>query len=191
MRPTQFFLVMALIMTQNVSARAADKIAATIDLAHVINRLIFNRYPENGVEQQVKLANKVIRLKFEDPRGHGEIERILFDPNYRPGTNEYADFFLNTTVEDPISKKPWTDGGLCNWTGKEKKIATCVIEDDGGRNQIILEKGGTGPKDGKLMFRILHSNGYDGFRIGSSDNEQSHIDLELKGDKPLMIPVKF
>ena len=53
----------------------------------------------------IAFTEHTIDLTFKDPRGNGEIEKILLDPQYRPGDASNADFWVETTITSPVSNK--------------------------------------------------------------------------------------
>jgi hypothetical protein len=62
-----------------------------------------------------------INLTFKDPRQNGEIEKILLDPQYRPGNASNADFWVATTITSPVSNRKVSETALCYW--KLRRIA--------------------------------------------------------------------
>ena len=86
--------------------------------------------------------------------------------------------------------------GLCNWDAS-KSAATCEIEDDGGRFQIVAKMRGLSLQTSEFVFRILHLDGYHGFRAGddkavNGEADEPHaIDIRLKGQAPLDTPIVF
>jgi hypothetical protein len=184
-------LLLGMWSSATVPADAADKISATLDLTAYLSKLTFRRSPDVGPSRPVKLSSGIVHITFSDPRNQSEIERILFDVKYRPGTPQVADFFTTTQITDPISKQVWKETSLCNWTGAKKRTANCQIENDGGGYQILLRRSGSAPSDGALNFKIVMLGGYKGFRIASSDDEQSSIDLSLRRRQPITIGIDF
>ena len=89
-------------------------------------------------DKPIAFTEHEIDLTFKDPRGNGEIEKILLDPQYRPGNASDADFFVETTITSPVSNKKVSETALCYWNN-DKSIAVGSIEDDGGRLAIVAE----------------------------------------------------
>src|SRR5262245_44092888 len=56
-------------------------------------------------DKPIAFTEHKVDLTFKDPRGNGEILRILLDPQYRPGDASNADFWVQTTITSPISNK--------------------------------------------------------------------------------------
>ena len=64
-------------------------------------------------DKPIAFTEHKIDLTFKDPRGNGEIEKILLDPQYRPGNASDADFFVQTTITSPVSNKKVSETALC------------------------------------------------------------------------------
>jgi hypothetical protein len=56
-------------------------------------------------DKPIAFTEHEIDLTFKDPRGNGEIEKILLDPQYHPGDASDADFWVKTTITSPVSNK--------------------------------------------------------------------------------------
>ncbi len=98
-------------------------------------------------DRLIAFTEHQVDLTFKDPRGNGEIEKILLDPQYRPGNASNADFWVETTITSPVSNKKVSETALCYWNN-DKSIAVGSIEDDGGRLAIVAESvtdSATGP----------------------------------------------
>jgi hypothetical protein len=111
-----------------------------------------------------------IRVTFKDPRQNREIEKIMFDPAFKPSRlmkdrqTTVNDFFLVTSIKRPRSKRAVSETALCDWNAN-KSEATCHIEDDGGRVFIGVSKRGATPAASEVYLTIKRGDGYDGFRI--------------------------
>ena len=137
-----------------------------------------------------------IDLNFKDPRGNGEIEKILLDPQYRPGDASNADFFLETTITSPVSNKKVSETALCNWNN-DKSIAVGVIEDDGGRLAIVAESVTDELKTSRFSFLVVRMSGFSGFRIaedvpvGNESPGLIGIDVKLKSPTSVLSEISF
>jgi hypothetical protein len=67
------------------------------------NQLTYLSFSRN--DKPIAFAEHDIDLTFKDPRGNLEIEKILLDPQYRPGNASNADFWVETTITSPVSNK--------------------------------------------------------------------------------------
>jgi hypothetical protein len=186
-------LLASILITLSATAESdgIDVIRAATDLSPVLSELNVERDGE-----PIELVDARLRLAFEDPRDRGEIVQILLDPDYRPTTPGFDDFFTGVGVRSPVTSALATETGLCNWDAG-KTVATCVIEDDGGRFQIVVKKRGASLEESEFLFRIAHLDGYDGFRAGADepadgeDEELHAININLKGSGPVDTPIVF
>ena len=126
------------------------------------NQLAYLSFSRN--DKPITFTEHEIDLTFKDPRGNGEIEKILLDPQYRPGNASNADFWVETTITSPVSNKKVSETALCYWNN-DKSIALGTIEDDGGRLVIVAESVTDSLKTSKFAFLIVPVSGYSGFRI--------------------------
>jgi hypothetical protein len=168
-------------------AHASDQVAATSTWSNPEFALL-NFFND---DRPIRFTEHTVELTFKDPRHQGEIEKILLDPMYRPDSN-YADFWLDTTITSPLSKKRVSESSECNWNiqaNKEKSIASCIIEDDGGRVVVVMENRSDTLKKAKLGLLILRLDGYSGFRL-ATDGQHS-INVKLKSESPVISPIKF
>ena len=126
-----------------------------------------------------------VRLTFSDPREGGEIEKIVFDPVFIPrrttsdgGT--ISDFFVTTTIKSPKGREDISETALCDWASG-KAVATCVIEDDGGRFEIAaLPAVANKTRSLELVMRPI--DGYRGFRIADAGaSEPAAVEVKLVG----------
>ena len=153
--------------------------------------LVFSR---NG--QPTAFTEHEIDLTFKDPRGNGEIEKILLDPQYRPGNASNADFWVQTTITSPISHKRVSETALCYWNNN-KSIAVGSIEDDGGRLAIVAENVTDELKTSRFSFLVVPMSGYSGFRIaedvpvGSESPGLIGIDVKLKSSTAVLSEISF
>jgi hypothetical protein len=137
-----------------------------------------------------------INLNFKDPRGNGEIEKILLDPQYRPGDASNADFWVETTITSPVSNKKVSETALCYWNN-DKSIAVGSIEDDGGRLAIVAESVTDALKTSKFSFLVMRMSGYSGFRIaedvpvGNEPPGLIGIEVKLKSSTPVLSEISF
>jgi hypothetical protein len=128
-----------------------------------------------------------VALEFSDPRKGDEIEKIVLDPTFKPkhqmpdGTS-VSDFFLDTIIKSPKSGAKIRETALCDWD-QAKSVATCSIEDDGGRFQIAVA---SRSEKLSLVFVVLSLDGYNGFRIADS------VQIKLKKpDSVVKSPIGF
>ena len=179
-------------------ASAADQVSASFSWtsAQIANL----RITRDG--RPIILTNRKVDLVFTDPRTKSEIEKILLDPEYRPGDVSAADFFLETAVVSPISKKKVKETSLCYWNGdpsrvSPKSVAICSIEDDGGRLMIVTENRSNSLASSHFALFVLGLDGYSGFRIaedaavGKEPNGLHGISVQLKAGLPVRAPIKF
>jgi hypothetical protein len=75
------------------------------------NQLTYLSFSRN--DKPIVFTEHEIDLTFKDPRGNGEIEKILLDPQYRPGNASNADFWVETTITSPVSNKKVSETALC------------------------------------------------------------------------------
>ena len=115
-------------------------------------------------DKPIAFTEHQIDLTFKDPRGNGEIQKILLDPQYRPGNPSNADFWVETTITSPVSNKKVSETALCYWNN-DKSIAVGSIEDDGGRLAIVAESVTDALKTSRFSFLVVPMSGYSGFRI--------------------------
>ena len=113
-------------------------------------------------DKPIAFTEHEIDLTFKDPRGNGEIEKILLDPQYRPGNASNADFWVETTITSPVSNKKVSETALCYWNN-DKSIAVGSIEDDGGRIAIVAESVTDALKTSRFSFLVVPMSGYSGF----------------------------
>jgi len=137
-----------------------------------------------------------IGLAFEDPRKGQAIEKIIFDPTFKPKRqmpdgSSVSDFFLSTIIKSPKTGKYIRETAFCDWNDV-KAVATCIIEDDGGRFEISAVPQGAKLK---LSFVVRSLGLYHGFRIaeeGAPSQEPSPIDVKLKDPAATITsPVRF
>jgi hypothetical protein len=171
---------------------AADEVSASFQWNGAqLSRLKFSRD-----QKSIPFSQSKISLTFKDPRKKGEIEKILVDRSYRPGDATYADFWVETTIKSPISKMTVSETSLCTWN-MDKSIATCSIEDDGGRFLIVAEDRSDTLKSSKFAFVVMRLAGYSGFRlaedkpVGSEPKEPHSIDVKLVTDNPVLSSINF
>jgi hypothetical protein len=108
-----------------------------------------------------------VGLVFADPRGGGEIEKILFDPAFRPKKRpSEADFFVETIIKSTKTKKDISENASCDWND-DKSVAECWIEDDGGAFQITTFSRSRDSKSADLHFVIQPKGEYKIFRIAA------------------------
>jgi hypothetical protein len=137
-----------------------------------------------------------IDLTFKDPRQNGEIEKILLDPQYRPGNTANADFWVETTITSPVSNQKVSEIALCYWNN-DKSIAVGTIEDDGGRLSIVAENVTEELKTSKFSFLVVRMAGYSGFRIaqdvpvGNESPGLIGIEVKLKSTTPVLSEISF
>jgi hypothetical protein len=154
-------------------------------------RLGFSR-----IDKPIAFTEHEIDLTFKDPRGNGEIEKILLDPQYRPGDASNADFWVETTITSPVSNKKVSETALCYWNN-DKSIAVGSIEDDGGRLAIVAENVTDSIRDSKFAFLVVPMAGFSGFRIaqdvpvGSEQPGLIGIDVKLKRPTPVLSQISF
>jgi hypothetical protein len=106
---------------------AGNELAASFNWTD--NQFVYLSFSRN--DKPIAFTEHEIDLTFKDPRGNGEIEKILLDPQYRPGNTTNADFWVETTITSPVSNKQVSETALCYWNN-DKSIAVGMIEDDGG-----------------------------------------------------------
>ena len=147
-------------------------------------------------DKPIAFRENEIDLTFKDPRGNGEIEKILLDPQYRPGTASDADFFVETTITSPVSNQKVSETALCYWNN-DKSIAVGTIEDDGGRLAIVAENVTDSFKTSKFSFLVVPMSGYSGFRIaehvqvGNEPPGLIGIDVKLNSPTPVLSEISF
>ena len=151
-------------------------------------------FSRNG--QPIAFTEHEIDLTFKDPRGNEEIEKILLDPQYRPGNASNADFWVQTTITSPVSHKKVSETALCYWNNN-KSMAVGSIEDDGGRLAIVAESVTDELKTSRFSFLVVPMSGYSGFRIaqdvpvGSESPELIGIDVKLKSPTAVLSEISF
>jgi hypothetical protein len=147
-------------------------------------------------DEPITFTEHRIDLTFKDPRENGEIERILLDPQYRPGNASNADFWVETTITSPVSNKKASETALCYWNN-DKSMAVGSIEDDGGRLVIVTESITDSLRTSKFSFLVVPVSGYSGFRIAEDSpvgNEPPGligIQVKLKSSAPVLSAISF
>ncbi len=150
----------------------------------------------------IRFSEKDVALVFSDPRKKSEVEKILLDPQYRPGDSSNADFGLQTTITSPVSKKKVSETSRCYWNADPsgvavKDVTVCSIEDDGGRVMVVAENRGTTLGASQFALYVLRMGGYSGFRIandvpvGNESNEPHAIFVQLKSVSPVRSLIHF
>jgi hypothetical protein len=158
------------------------------------NQLAHLSFARDG--QPIAFTQHEIDLTFKDPRGNGEIHKILLDPQYRPGDASNADFWVQTTVTSPVSNKKVSETALCYWNN-DKSLAVGSIEDDGGRLVVVAENVTDELKTSRFSFLVVPMSGYSGFRIaqdvpvGSEPPGLIGIDVKLKTPAPVLSAISF
>jgi hypothetical protein len=158
------------------------------------NQLSHFDFSRNG--KPIAFTEHQIDLNFKDPRRNGEIERILLDPQYRPGNASNADFWVETSITSPVSNKKVSETALCYWNN-DKSIAVGSIEDDGGRLAIVAESVTDSLKTSRFSFLVVPMSGYSGFRIaedvpvGSESPGLIGIDVKLKSPTAVFSGISF
>jgi len=171
---------------------AGNELAASFILTD--NQLAYLGFSRNG--QPIAFTQHEIDLTFKDPRGNGEIKKILLDPQYRPGDASNADFWVQTTITSPVSNKKVSETALCYWNN-DKSLAVGSIEDDGGRLVIVAESVTEELKTSRFSFLVVPMSGYSGFRIaqdvpvGSESPGLISIDAKLKSPTPALSAISF
>jgi hypothetical protein len=171
---------------------AGDEVAAAFRWTNT--QLALLRFSRN--DKRITFREHKINLKFKDPRGKGEIEKILLDPQYRPGDASNADFSVETTITSPVSHKKVSETALCYWNNA-KSIAVGSIEDDGGRLVIVAGSVTEALKTSKFSFLVVRMSGYSGFRIaedipvGHEPSELIGIEVKLKSSTPVLSEISF
>src|SRR6478672_13603466 len=97
---------------------AGNELAASFNWTD--DQLTYLSFSRN--DKPIAFTEHEIDLTFKDPRQNGEIEKILLDPQYRPGNPSIADFFVETTITSPVSHKKVSETALCYWNN-DKSIA--------------------------------------------------------------------
>jgi hypothetical protein len=147
-------------------------------------------------DRPIAFTEHQVDLTFKDPRGNGEIEKILLDPQYRPGNASNADFWVETTITSPVSNKKVSETALCYWNN-DKSIAVGSIEDDGGRFAIVAGSVTDSFKTSKFSFLVVPMAGYSGFRIaedvpvGNESPGLIGIEVKLKSPTPVSSEISF
>lgn len=146
--------------------------------------------------QPIAFAQHEIDLTFKDPRGNGEIKKILLDRQYRPGNAANADFWAQTTITSPVSNQKVSETALCYWNN-DKSLAVGSIEDDGGRLVIVAESVTDELKTSRFSCLVVPMSGYSGFRIaqdvpvGSESPGLIGIDVKLKSPTAVLSAISF
>jgi Putative peptidoglycan binding domain len=171
---------------------AGDELAASFNWTD--NKLAHLGFSRN--DKPVAFTEHQIDLTFKDPRGNGEIQKILLDPQYRPGNPSNADFWVETTITSPVSNKKVSETALCYWNN-DKSIAVGSIEDDGGRLAIVAESVTDSLKTSRFSFLVVPVSGYSGFRIaedvpvGNESPGLIGIEVKLKSPTPVLSEISF
>jgi len=171
---------------------AGNELAASFTWTN--SQLAHLGFTRNG--QPIAFSQHEIDLTFKDPRGNGEIKKILLDPDYRPGDASNADFWVKTTITSPVSNQKVSETALCYWNN-DKSIAVGSIEDDGGRLVIVAESVTEELKTSRFSFLVVPMSGYSGFRIaqdvpvGGESPELIGIDVKLKNPTSVLSAISF
>jgi hypothetical protein len=173
------------------SAVASNAITASTDLTPSLSQL---KFTNDG--KAFRPANAKIPLSFSDPRKKNEIERILIDPAYHPAPTDpaNADFSVQTSFLSPKTKKVRSETASCTWNA-DKSVAKCIIEDDGGRFNIVVKSRGATVGQSHLVFEIAQVDGYKGFRVGQFESPtqgvMDAINIDLSGSASVDAPISF
>jgi hypothetical protein len=171
---------------------AGNELAASFNWTD--DQLTYLSFSRN--DTPIAFTEHEIDLTFKDPRQNGEIEKILLDPQYRPGNASNADFWVETTITSPVSNQKVSETALCYWNN-DKSIAVGSIEDDGGRLAIVAESVTDSIRDSKFAFLVVPMAGYSGFRIAQDvpvESEQPGligIDVKLKSPRSILSQISF
>ena len=171
---------------------AGNELAASFTWTN--NQLSHLDFSRNG--QPIAFTQHEIDLTFKDPRGNGEIKKILLDPDYRPGDASNADFWVQTTITSPVSNKKVSETALCYWNN-DKSLAVGSIEDDGGRLVIVAQSVTDELKTSRFGFLVVPMSGYAGFRIaqdvpvGNESPGLIGIDVKLKSPTSVLSAISF
>src|SRR5262245_34854635 len=158
------------------------------------NQLTLLTFSRSGTP--IAFTEHKIDLNFKDPRGNGEIAKILLDSQYRPGNASNADFWVQTTITSPASNKKVSETALCYWNN-DKSLAVGSIEDDGGRLVIVAESVTDELKTSRFGFLVVPMSGYSGFRIaqdvpvGTESPGLIGIDIKLKSPTSVLSAISF
>ena len=168
-----------------VATLASTAVASASDTVHARMVWTSRQLSELRVTRDskpIRLSTLPIDVVFKDPSGKRDIEKILLDPSYRPGTPQVADFWVVTSITLPSSRNQISETALCSWNAG-KSIATCSIEDDGGRFRIARVKQGNDFASARFQFVLQRLDGYSGFRIAedrSAGGDPIAIDVKLR-----------
>jgi len=116
-----------------------------------------------------------VRLIFTDPRGSGEIEKILFDARFKPPKKPLeADFFVEIITKSTKTKKDISQNASCDWN-ENKSAAECWIEDDGGAFNINTSSRALDATSAVLNFVIQPDNEYKVLRIAAEKGTKVEV----------------
>src|SRR6476646_1993208 len=87
---------------------AGNELAASFNWTD--DQLTYLSFSRN--DKPIAFTEHEIDLTFKDPRQNGEIEKILLDPQYRPGNASNADFWVETTITSPVSNQKVSETAL-------------------------------------------------------------------------------
>jgi hypothetical protein len=120
-----------------------------------------------------------VRLVFTDPRAAGEIEKILFDKDFKPNKKPLeADFFAETIIKSTKTKKEISENASCDWND-DRSFAECWIEDDGGAFKITAFSRSRDSKSAVLHFVIQPNDEYKVVRIAAEKGMK--VDVSTSG----------
>ena len=171
------------------AAIASNAIKASTDLHPFLAQLKFDN---DGKAFQPTDAS--MPLSFSDPRKKNEIERILIDPAYHPAQTDpaNADFWVQTSFLSPKTNKLRSETAYCNWNA-DKSVAKCIIEDDGGRFNVVVKSRGATVGQSSLVLEIAQIDGYKGFRAGSFEGPTAGVTdtirVQLAGSDAVDAPI--
>ncbi|HYC17259.1 MAG TPA: hypothetical protein VEC94_08635 [Pseudolabrys sp.] len=154
--PTSFAIVF--ILSAN-GAFAKDRIDASFSWTQ--DQLLQLQFSPKSYQQ-----NRV-GLVFTDPRGTGEIEKILFDAVFKPKKRPLeADFIAETIIKSTKTKRDISESASCDWNDN-KSAAECWVADDGGAFKITASWRAKDSKSAVLNFVIQPNSEYKIFRIAA------------------------
>jgi len=157
-RTIKISLIVALVLFAD-GALAKDKIGASISWTQ--DQLLQLQFSPKSYQQNQ------VGLVFTDPRGAGEIEKILFDANFKPNKKPLEpDFMIETIIKSTKTKKEISENAACDWND-DKSAAECWIEDDGGAFKITTFSRAKNSKSAVLHFVIRPNDEYKIFRIAA------------------------
>jgi len=163
----------------------SSSLRAVINLAPVAGNVKIERE-----HKPYELGSTKLEAAFVGPGNGKDIRRVLFDPAYVAQKDGYYQDFWFRTFITAHGKKFW-GGAACYWN-KQKTLADCTVDCDGGSFQILTRRDSTG-KSAEFSLRLTSET--PSFRIAAEaadcEGEGAEYTLSLSGADAVSLPISL